>query len=267
MALRALAIGFLLVLASAVANDLKHSAAATKVHDSKHKTISMQSRCESTCERRNMCAGSLDENECSQLCQANCQCMARSRRMLNKPKHCTLSMLAKGRSRLIQIRKKAKDAKKKKRTGLSMVQTKAAQPFEESDPFRGFIPLSEAFEEKSSKWNGNSEKPRKPRMLNRRPSHNGETKRTLSLLHERHNAKLRLRHGAKKAKHGRRHLRQLVHRAKPTKEVKQVAKVENKTASKVEAKGKTETKAAKKEDKKPEAKKPVKAAEAAHKKK
>jgi len=102
-------------------------------------------RCVSNCERQNGCRSSLDTYSCESACSVSCKCKAMSARMLNKPKHCHASMLAKEHMKRLSLRK----------TGarLSKVVLQDTQP-----AFEAFVPVADTF----------SDAP--PQMLNRPPA-------------------------------------------------------------------------------------------------
>lgn len=62
-------------------------------------------KCVHHCEAANACHTSLESFACEASCQTVCECKARSRHMLNKPKHCTATMLAEQQKKLSLLRK------------------------------------------------------------------------------------------------------------------------------------------------------------------
>lgn len=108
------------------------------------------SKCVHQCEAFNACHSSLDAFSCEATCDTMCKCKAVTHRMLNKPKHCTASMLAKFQKKLSMLRKSKR---------LSKVTLKDDD--DSSEPkFDGYIPLEEYF------GKDDQAEPAKPRMLN-----------------------------------------------------------------------------------------------------
>lgn len=109
--------------------------------------VSSLTKCVHRCEEFNACHSSLDAFSCEASCNTVCKCQAQAHRMLNKPKHCTASMLAKEQKQLSLLRQKKR---------MSKVQLK-----DDDEPrFDSYVPLEEYWGKEDHA------EPEKPRMLN-----------------------------------------------------------------------------------------------------
>eukprot|EP00746_Dinoflagellata_sp_MGD_P162133 gnl/MRDRNA2_/MRDRNA2_89557_c0_seq1.p1 gnl/MRDRNA2_/MRDRNA2_89557_c0~~gnl/MRDRNA2_/MRDRNA2_89557_c0_seq1.p1 ORF type:complete len:227 (+),score=50.50 gnl/MRDRNA2_/MRDRNA2_89557_c0_seq1:77-757(+) len=108
------------------------------------------SKCVHRCEHENACQSSLEAQSCEANCKSICDCFAKSRHMLNKPRHCQPAMLEEMKKQLSLIRGKVHISK------VKLAETES-QPDEQ---FEGYIALEDF-------WPKASEAPHaKPQMLN-----------------------------------------------------------------------------------------------------
>lgn len=120
-----------------------------------HAHVTKLSKCIHRCESFNACQESLESLSCEAACETMCNCKVRAHRMLNKPHHCSTSMLEAQTKRLSLLMGKA--------------HPKKAQA--QSDEFSSYVPLEDFWPHAQGQ---SEDKSTKPRMLN--------TRRSLSLL-------------------------------------------------------------------------------------
>lgn len=107
--------------------------------------------CVTGCERKNECHTTLDPIPCEGSCKLLCECTRIARRVLNKPKHCMASMIAKHRKQLSLFR-----------TGKVRVQKVLLKETDASEPSMMDIHVEDAFPHGGDV----PEVAEKPRMLN-----------------------------------------------------------------------------------------------------